>query len=106
MKIAVTAVADSLTAEMDPRFGRARWIALVDLESGDAEFLDNLAGVEAAGGAGVATANMVLGTGAEVLVTGHVGPKAAQALGDRIKIIESPGGTVEAAVERVRKADL
>ena len=52
MKIAVTAVADSLTAEMDPRFGRARWIALHDTENGETEFLDNIAGVEATGGAG------------------------------------------------------
>lgn len=103
MKIAVTAVADSVTAEMDPRFGRARWIALHDTESGETEFLDNIAGVEATGGAGVQTANLVLGAGVEVLVTGHVGPKAAQALGDGLKIIESPGGTVAAAIEKAGK---
>ena len=106
MKIAVTALESGLEAKIDPRFGRAHWIAIVDPETGSAEFLDNTAGMEATGGAGVQTANLVLGTGAEILVTGHVGPKAAQALSNRIKIVEESTGTVAAAVERIRKGDL
>ena len=104
MKVAVTALEPSLDSDIDPRFGRARWIAIVDLEDDSVEFLDNAAGVDAASGAGVQTGTTVLNTGVEVLVTGHVGPKAGQVLaGGTIRIVEDSNGTVQEAVEKIRK---
>ena len=106
MKVAVTALEPSLESGIDPRFGRARWIAIVDLEDDSVEFLDNAAGVDASSGAGVQTGSRVLNTGVEVLVTGHVGPKAGQVLaGSKIRIVEDSTGTVGEAVDRVRKGD-
>ncbi|MBU8870628.1 MAG: NifB/NifX family molybdenum-iron cluster-binding protein [Gemmatimonadales bacterium] len=106
MKVAVTALEPSLDSDIDPRFGRARWIAIFDLDDDSVEFLDNAAGVDAASGAGVQTGTMVLNAGVEVLVTGHVGPKAGQVVaGGKIRIVEDSTGTVGEAVERVRKGD-
>jgi predicted Fe-Mo cluster-binding NifX family protein len=62
--------------------------------------------VNASGGAGVQTGNLILKSGVEILVTGHVGPKAGQVLaGSTIRIIEDPIGTVGQAVQRIRQGE-
>ena len=54
MKVAVTAYGPGLESEVDPRFGRARYILVVDSDSGGlVETLDNEKNMNAMGGAGV-----------------------------------------------------
>ena len=99
MKIAVTAKGPDLSSVVDPRFGRAAYILIVDTETMSCDALDNSTNVNAFKGAGIQAAAMVAEQGAEVLLTGYCGPnafKTVQAAG--MKVVSDVSGTVEEAV--------
>ena len=75
MKICVSAVQGSLTAPVDPRFGRCAYLVIVDADSMTFEALLNV-GAGAMHGAGVQTAQVVANRGVHVVITGNVGPNA------------------------------
>jgi predicted Fe-Mo cluster-binding NifX family protein len=79
-KIAVTSEGPGLDAHVDPRFGRAAGFVIVDPESMTFDYVDNGTSQVMAQGAGIQAAELVASTGARVLLTGFVGPKAFQAL--------------------------
>ncbi|MGD9098236.1 MAG: NifB/NifX family molybdenum-iron cluster-binding protein [Desulfobacterales bacterium] len=79
-KIAVTAESPNLDARVDPRFGRAAGFVVVDPDTMAFDYVDNGASQVMAKGAGIQAAEIVADTGARVLLTGFVGPKAFQAL--------------------------
>jgi len=107
MKIIITAKGTTLDSEVDSRFGRGAYFMLIDVESGDFEALDNAAGVNAAQGAGVQAGQTVAASGAEALLTGHVGPKAKAALdGTGIKIYSNISGTVQEVLASYRAGSL
>ena len=58
MKIAITAKGTTLTDEIDPRFGRAPYILIVDTETMEYEALDNSVNVNAFKGAGIQAAGL------------------------------------------------
>lgn len=100
MKVAVTAKGTTLQDEVDPRFGRAPYILIVDTETMEYEACDNSTNVNAFKGAGIQAASMVADKGAKVLLTGYCGPnafKTAQAGG--VKVVNDITGTVEQAVQ-------
>lgn len=100
MKIAVTSKGQDLDSEVDPRFGRAAYILIVDSETSEYKTLDNRENVNALKGAGIQAARSVSDSGAEVLVTGFCGPNAFQALSAaKIKVASNAGGTVRDAVK-------
>ena len=104
MKLAVTAKGPDLDSEVDPRFGRAMYIIVVDEESLDFEAVDNSANANAFKGAGIQAATMISGKGAEVLLTGYCGPKAFQVLvAADIRVASDVSGTVREAVAAHRK---
>jgi predicted Fe-Mo cluster-binding NifX family protein len=80
MKIAVTSAGRELDSPVDPRFGRAPYILIVDSETLDFEVVDNEENVNALRGAGIQAASMLNNTGARVLLTGHCGPNAFKVL--------------------------
>lgn len=80
MKIAVSSEGPGLESMVDPRFGRAAGFVLVDSETMDNTYLDNGASQVLAQGAGIETAQRVAEAGAEVVLSGYVGPKAFEAL--------------------------
>ncbi len=107
MKIAITAKGTDLDAEVDPRFGRAAFIIVVDPVSLEFEALDNSENVNAFKGAGIQAATMISDKGAEVLLTGYCGPKAfdvCEAAG--IKVANDITGTVREAVATFNKGGL
>ncbi len=107
MKVAVTSTGPDLESAVDPRFGRARYILIVDTESGDFETLDNEANMNATGGAGVQAAQAVADKGVSWLITGNVGPRAFQGLqAAGIRIAIGAEGTVAQAVDAFRKGEL
>ena len=59
MKIAVTSQGTSLDSQVDPRFGRAAYILIVDTETFEFEVLDNKENANALKGAGIQAASMV-----------------------------------------------
>ena len=80
LKIAVTSEGPTLADAVDPRFGRAGGFVVVELESMAAVYVDNGSSQVLAQGAGIQAAENLVKTGAQVLLTGHVGPKAWTAL--------------------------
>jgi predicted Fe-Mo cluster-binding NifX family protein len=100
MKIAVTSTGQDLDASVDPRFGRAAYILVVDSDTMAFEILNNAANVNAFKGAGIQAATMVSDSQAEVLLTGYCGPNAFKTLeAARIKVAGEVSGTVREAVE-------
>ncbi len=107
MKIAVTSKGTDLDAEVDPRFGRAAYILIVDAETLELEVLDNKENVNAFRGAGIQAASRVSEMGAEVLLTGFCGPNAFKTLGAAgIKVAGDVSGTVRDAVKAFNEGDL
>lgn len=99
MKIAVTSTGRDLDSPMDPRFGRAAYILIVDSDTLDVEVLDNADNVNAFKGAGIQAATMVSDKRVEVLLTGFCGPNAFKALdAARIKVAGDVSGTIREAV--------
>jgi predicted Fe-Mo cluster-binding NifX family protein len=79
-KIAVTSEGPSLDQTVDPRFGRAAGFMVVDPTDMSFEYIDNGVSQTLAQGAGIQAAESVVRSGAKVLLTGFVGPKAFRAL--------------------------
>lgn len=100
MKIAVTSTGTALDSQVDPRFGRALYILIVDSETFDFEVLDNKENVNALKGAGIQAASMVNDKGAEVLLTGFCGPNAFKPLkAAKIGVANDADGSVRDAVK-------
>ena len=89
-KIAISCEAPSLDASLDPRFGRAAGVLIVDPQTMAFEYRDNGASQAMAQGAGIQAAEIVAAAGAGVVLTGYVGPKAFQALSAvGIKVVQN-----------------
>ncbi len=100
MKIAVTSKGTNLDSQVDPRFGRAAYILIVDTLGLEVEVLNNLDNVNAFKGAGIQAAAMVSDKGAEVLLTGFCGPNAFKTLeAAGVKVAIDVSGTVRDAVK-------
>ena len=101
--IAISSEGPTLDDAVDPRFGRAGGFVLVD-DADTITYLDNGASQAMAHGAGIETARRIAEAGAKVLLTGVVGPKAAQALsGVGVAVVEGMEGlTVAEAVAKYR----
>lgn len=107
MKIAVTSKGTELDAEVDPRFGRAPYVIIVDPATLEFEAVDNSENVNAFKGAGIQAATMVSDRGAEVLLTGYCGPNAFKTLSAvGIKVAGDVAGTVRAAVALFNQGEL
>ncbi len=99
MKVAITSQGTDLDAQVDPRFGRAANILVVDPETLASEVLDKSENINAFKGAGINAAVMVSGKGAAVLITGYCGPNAFKTLdAARIKVSNDAKGTVRETV--------
>lgn len=107
MKIAVTARGSTPDSQIDPRFGRATMFVLVDTETHEVNAVDNSQGTDSSQGAGVQAANTVARLGADLVITGHCGPKAFRALeAVDIQVIVGADGTVGKAIDRFRAGEL
>jgi len=99
MIIAISSQGPGLDSPVDPRFGRAAGFVVVDTETGQDSWHDNEQNLQLAQGAGIQAAQNVARTGANALITGHVGPKAFLALDKGgIKIFLGAQGTVADAL--------
>ncbi len=107
MKIAVTSQGKELDSPVDPRFGRAAYILIVDTETFDFEVLDNKENANALKGAGIQAASMVSNKDAQVLLTGYCGPKAFMTLeAAKIRVANDVEGTVRDAVKSFNEEKL
>ncbi len=107
MKIAVTSKGKGLDSQVDPRFGRAAYILIVDTDSFEFEIVDNSDNANALKGAGIQAAVMVSDKGAEVLLTGFCGPNAFKTLGVAgVKVANDITGTVRDAVNALNEGEV
>ncbi len=106
MKIAVSAIAPGLDAEVDPRFGRCQYFIIVDPETMQFESVENSSAM-ASGGAGISAAQMIIGKGVEAVLTGNCGPNAYQVLSPAgVKVITGVSGKVRDAAQSYKSGNL
>ncbi len=107
MKVAVTAKGTSLQDNVDPRFGRAAYILIVDTETTEVEALDNSANINAFKGAGIQAATMICDRGVQVLLTGYCGPNAYRTVqAGGVKVVSDVSGTVEEVIVKLKQGEL
>lgn len=107
MKVAVSATGPDLTSAVDRRFGRARYLLIVDTPERTAQALENRAGMDAAQGAGIQAAQTVINSKALTLITGHCGPKAFRALNAAgVQVYLTEDGTVDEVLDRLESGGL
>jgi predicted Fe-Mo cluster-binding NifX family protein len=104
MKMAVTAKGKNLDSQVDPRFGRAAYILIIDTDTLAVEALDNSQNVNAFKGAGIQAASMISDRGVEVLLTGFCGPNAFKTLkAANVKVANDFSGAVKDAVKEFKE---
>lgn len=107
MRIAITSTGPDLDSPMDPRFGRARYIVIVDEQGTLLEVVDNSAGVNSLRGAGIQAGKLLADKKVDVLLTGNCGPNAFRTLQvANIRVGVDQSGTVRDAIERFRNGQV
>jgi predicted Fe-Mo cluster-binding NifX family protein len=106
MKVAISSTAPKLDAPLDQRFGRCPYFIVVDPQSEKFEVLNNQAAMMS-GGAGIQAAQMVVNSGAGAVITGHLGPNAADTLAaGGVKTYLGASGTVREAMQQYKAGQL
>ena len=107
MKVVVTSQGADVDSAVDPRFGRAKFLVLIDTETGEFTAHDNAQNLNALQGAGIQAAQNVVSLGAAAVITGNVGPKAFTALQTgNVKPYIGATGSVQDAVEQFKDGRL
>jgi predicted Fe-Mo cluster-binding NifX family protein len=108
MIVAITAQANGWQERADERFGRTKGFFVYNTETDETSFIDNGQNAQAAGGAGPGAAQLVVGAGVDVVITGRVGPKAGAVLAAAGVRVMVGGGltTVEEAYRCFREGQL
>jgi predicted Fe-Mo cluster-binding NifX family protein len=98
MKVAVSTLDNHLDSLIDPRFGRAAFYLIVDSDSLQYESIPN-PNMNALGGAGVQSAQLVINKGVKSVLTGKCGPNAFYVFESAgIEIYEDVQGTAKEAL--------
>lgn len=99
MKIAVTSQGAFLESQVDQRFGRAKYFIIYDTENKTFTVNENIQNLNAVQGAGIQSAQKIVESGVEILITGHCGPKAFTVLNaGKIKVSVGASGKVKDAI--------
>lgn len=80
MKIAVCSQSDNTKSKVDARFGRAGYFAIYDDTEKQWKFVSNSQNLQAAQGAGIQAAQIIIDEEVGILIASNVGPKAMAAL--------------------------
>lgn len=106
MNICVTSQGDNLDALVDPRFGRCQYFIIVDTETLQYKAISN-PNIDARGGAGIQSGQVMAERQVKAVVTGNVGPNAFQTLNAAgISVITGASGNVRQAIEKYNKGEL
>ncbi|OGX15022.1 MAG: dinitrogenase iron-molybdenum cofactor biosynthesis protein [Omnitrophica WOR_2 bacterium RBG_13_41_10] len=105
MKICITSEGNTLDSQVDGRFGRCQYFIIVDTQTLEFEAIQN-PNIEAMGGAGIQSAQLVASKQVKAVLTGNVGPNAFQTLqAAGIDIFAGASGTVKDIVEKYKKGE-
>ena len=106
MHICITTTGQGLDAEVDPRFGRCQYFTIVDTDTMQFEFIENV-NIAVSGGAGIQSAKFVANKGVDAVLTGNVGPNAYETLNAvGISVITGVSGGVRQVVEDYKRGRL
>jgi predicted Fe-Mo cluster-binding NifX family protein len=107
MKVAITSQGNELSSEIDPRFGRAKWLIFVDTDEGDFKAYDNVLNLNAVQGAGIQTGQNIANLGVEAVITSNIGPNAFKTLDAvNVKVFLASSQTVQDAVDLFKAGKL
>lgn len=108
MKVAISALDAKMESQIDPRFGRAQNIIIIDTKNPDSfSVFNNSANLQAAQGAGIQAAQKMAELGVGAVVSGHVGPKAYNVLkAAGIAIFSCGEGAVSEVFARYQRGEL
>ncbi len=106
MKICVTSQGDNLEAQIDPRFGRCQYFIFVETDTMEFEAVSNQ-NISGMGGVGVQSGQIVSEKGAQVILTGSVGPNAMRTLqAGGVQVMDGLSGTIREAIEQYKRGSL
>jgi predicted Fe-Mo cluster-binding NifX family protein len=107
MKVAISARGKDLEARIDPRFGRAPYFLVVDMDTMECQAVSNQASKHARQGPGIQAANLVADKHPAAVLTGNCGPNAFEVLkAADIAVILGVTGRVKDAVQSFRAGSL
>ncbi len=106
MKICVTSEGNNLDSKIDPRFGRCQYFIVIETDTLEFEAIPN-PNIEATGGAGIQSAQLVASKQIKAVLTGNVGLNAFQTLNAAgIDIYTGVSGSVKEAIEAYKSGKL
>ncbi len=108
MQIAVSSCGEGLGSEVGGTFGRCEYFIFARLKGSEITSFEaeKNSSARETGGAGILAAQQIADRGAEALVTGNIGPRALDVLGQFSISVYRAGGTVEDALERFAQGKL
>lgn len=107
MKVAVTAQKPDETSQIDTRFGRAKWIIVIDTETGQSDVHSNEVNLNAVQGAGIQTGRNIANLGVDAVITGNVGPNAYKTLvAAQVQVFLASEDNVQQAVAALKRGEL
>lgn len=107
MKVAITSQGTDLSGAVDPRFGRAKCLIVVETDTGEFSARDNTQNLNAVQGAGIQTGRNVVDLGVVAVITGNVGPKAFATLqAGGVKVYIGATGSAADAIEKLKAGEL
>lgn len=104
MKTIITSTSNDVNADFDKRFGRCAWFCVLDAESGNVEFVENI-NKDDGNGAGKKSAEMMIGLGASKIISGNFGPKAKNLLDElniQIVMLQEDGLKVQDVINKLK----
>jgi predicted Fe-Mo cluster-binding NifX family protein len=106
MKIGVSSTGRDLSADMDPRFGRAAYFLIIEPETMKFEVLENRQNLDLPQGAGIQAGKTIADKKVDVLITGNCGPKAFMVLQHAgVKVITGAKGRVEDIIRQYQNGE-
>ena len=105
MKIAISSSGNRLDSALDPRFGGCACFLIVDPSDMSFSVLDNRDATRS-GGAGIQAAQAIADQDVDAVITGHIGPNAAETLAAAGIDILSGQGTIAECLERYKGGNL
>lgn len=107
-KIAISSTGDNIDSEVDVRFGRCPYFIFVDLEDKEIkghEVLENTSSKQA-GGAGITASEFVAKKGAQIVLTGNIGPRAFDVFSQFKIDVYSVTGKISDAIKAFANGEL